>query len=106
MAKAKVATTRENLLADLNKVITDAEQLLKNIGDEGGEQATTFRNKVEENLKVGKERLLELEESLLERTKAAAQTTDSYVHEHPWQTVGIVAGVGVLLGLLLNLNRR
>jgi ElaB/YqjD/DUF883 family membrane-anchored ribosome-binding protein len=95
-------TAREHLLADLNKVIVDAEQLLKTVGTEGGEQAQAFRTKVEENIRLGKERLLELEETLLEKTRAATQATDSYVHEHPWQTVGLFAGLGVVLGLLLN----
>ena len=102
MAKAKVVATRDNLMADLNKVIADAEQLLKVAGSEGGEQAEAFRAKVADNIRSGKERLLELEETLVERTKNAAQLTDSYVHDHPWQTVGLVAGVGVLVGLLLN----
>lgn len=102
MARAKVATTREQLLADLHKVIADAEQLLKSVGNEGGEQAAAFRTTVAENIKIAKERLLELEESVVEKTKEAALATDSYVHAHPWQTAGLLTGVGILLGLMLN----
>jgi ElaB/YqjD/DUF883 family membrane-anchored ribosome-binding protein len=102
MARAKVLTTREQLLADLNKVIVDAEQLLKSVGNEGGEQAAAFRNAVSENIKIAKERLLELEDIILERGKAAAEATDTYVHNHPWQTAGLLAGAGILVGLLLN----
>ena len=29
-------------------------------------------------------------------------TPDDYVHDHPWQAVGVAAGVGLLIGLLLN----
>ena len=38
-------------------------------------------------------------------TRAAENTlraTDDYVHEHPWASIGIAAGVGVLVGLLIN----
>ena len=41
------------------------------------------------------------EEVLIEKTRAAARATDDYVHENPWQAVGIGAGVGFLLGLVL-----
>ena len=33
--------------------------------------------------------------------KEAAQTTDEFVHEHPWKAVGIAAGVGLIVGLLI-----
>jgi len=102
MARAKVLTTREVLLADLNKIIVDAEHLLKSAGDEGGEQARVFREKVEQSLTLAKERLVDLEEALTEKTKVAVRAADSYVHEHPWQTVGLVGGAGILLGLMLN----
>jgi ElaB/YqjD/DUF883 family membrane-anchored ribosome-binding protein len=102
MAKAKALTTRETLMADLNKIIVDAEHLLKSAGDEGGEQAKAFRDQVEASLSLAKERLSDLEEALTEKTKVAAQAADSYVHEHPWQTIGLVAGAGILLGLLLS----
>ena len=42
------------------------------------------------------------EAALIEKTRAAARAADDYVHESPWQAVGIGVGVGFLLGLLLN----
>jgi len=42
------------------------------------------------------------------RGEATAQATDAYVHDKPWQAIGITAGVGVLVGLAVGmmLNRR
>jgi len=34
--------------------------------------------------------------------KQAAHVTDDFVHERPWASIGIAAGVGVLIGLLIN----
>jgi ElaB/YqjD/DUF883 family membrane-anchored ribosome-binding protein len=34
------------------------------------------------------------------RTRAAAETADRTVREHPWESVAIAAGVGFLLGML------
>ena len=40
-------------------------------------------------------------EVLLAKTKAAARATDEYVHESPWTAIGIAAGAGLLIGLLI-----
>ena len=37
---------------------------------------------------------------LRERSKEAVVATEEYVQNNPWQSVGIAAGVGFLLGLL------
>jgi len=100
----RVAT--DKLVQDFNEVVTDAEQLLKSIAAAGGEKSQALRATLEENLKTSRERLRELEERAVERTRAAARATDAYVHGHPWQSIAIVAGitaiVGIVVGLLLN----
>ena len=35
-------------------------------------------------------------------SKDTARATDDYVHDHPWQAIGIAAAVGVVVGLLMN----
>jgi ElaB/YqjD/DUF883 family membrane-anchored ribosome-binding protein len=40
-------------------------------------------------------------EALLVKTKAAAKVTDAYVHENPWKAIGVAAGVGLVIGLLI-----
>ncbi|HQQ63247.1 MAG TPA: DUF883 family protein [Pseudomonadales bacterium] len=102
MSTTLAEATRDNLLAELNKVIETAEQLLKSASHEGEEQTEAFIARAEENLKAGKARLIELEALMIGKTRAAAKATDHYVHEHTWQTIGMFAGMGVLLGLLLN----
>jgi ElaB/YqjD/DUF883 family membrane-anchored ribosome-binding protein len=61
-----------------------------------------MREKVTEHLKRAKFRLQEEQEKMLTRTKEVAGATDDYVHEHPWEAVGVAAGVGILLGLLIS----
>jgi ElaB/YqjD/DUF883 family membrane-anchored ribosome-binding protein len=36
------------------------------------------------------------------KAKVAAKATDDYVHENPWKSIGIAAGVGFLLGMLVS----
>ena len=106
MTHSSSEAIKRKLLADFNAVVTEAEQLVKFVTDEGGDKANALRTKVEKNLNAAKERLRSLEDAAMEKTKATARATDEYVHENPWQTVGIAAGVsvafGVVIGLLLS----
>ncbi|MBP7641556.1 MAG: DUF883 domain-containing protein, partial [Thauera sp.] len=40
------------------------------------------------------------EAAIVDSGKKAVRVTDDYVHENPWQSVGVAAGVAFLLGLL------
>lgn len=108
MTQATVEATREKLLKDFNMVIAETEDLLKSAAAAGGDKANVWRASVEQNLKAAKDKLVDLEEAAVAKTKAAAQATDNYVHENPWQTVGVAAGVSVIVGITIGLllNRR
>jgi ElaB/YqjD/DUF883 family membrane-anchored ribosome-binding protein len=102
MNESTAPVTKQKLLDDFNAVASDTEQLLKSLASEGGEKAAALRASIDQNLKAARERLARLEEAVVHRGKAAAQATDAYVHQHPWQAIGIAAGLGVVVGLLLN----
>jgi ElaB/YqjD/DUF883 family membrane-anchored ribosome-binding protein len=108
MDAVNVEVTKEKLLQDLNLVVKETEQLLRDTATVGGEKVAAWRVGVEENLKSAKARLGQIEKAAIDKAKATAQATDAYVHEKPWQAIGITAGVGVLVGLAVGmlLNRR
>ena len=99
---------REKLLHDFNEVVADTEQLLKSVAAAGGEKTQALRTSVEQSLKVAKDRLRELQDQALERGRAAAKNADEYVHENPWRSMAIVAGISAVIGIVLGLllNRR
>ncbi len=109
MVQTAKEVTRDKLLQDFNTVVAETEQLLKDAAVASGDKAATWRNDIELKLKAAKDKLVEIEHVAAEKTKAAAEATDHYVHEKPWQAIGITAGVSVLvgitIGLLLNRNR-
>jgi ElaB/YqjD/DUF883 family membrane-anchored ribosome-binding protein len=92
---------KEELIADLNVVVADAEALLKATAGQGGEALAAVRAKVEASLGIAKAKLSEAQTALLAKTRAAAKATDEYVHVHPWQAIGVGTAVGVLVGLLI-----
>lgn len=93
--------SREKLTSDLRIVIADAEELLRATAGQMGEKAVVARERIQESLRVAKDKLSRAEEAMVDKTKAAARVTDDYVHDHPWSAVGIAAGVGLVLGLLI-----
>ena len=93
--------TTDQLLADLKTVMNDAEALLRATSAQTGEKIQEVRARAEESLRQAKARLGSIEDEALRRAREVADATDEYVRENPWQSVGIAAGVGLLLGLLL-----
>jgi ElaB/YqjD/DUF883 family membrane-anchored ribosome-binding protein len=96
-----VDVSKEQLVRDFKILVADAESLLKATAGQSGEAVAAMRAKVGESLAVAKVKLTEVEELALEKAKAAAAATDEYVHEHPWHAVGVAAGVGLVIGLLI-----
>jgi ElaB/YqjD/DUF883 family membrane-anchored ribosome-binding protein len=97
----ETAVTKDKLVQDLKNVIGDAEELLRATASQAGEKAAAAREKIQDSLHRAKVKLAEAEEVVLDQTKQAARATDEYVHEHPWRAVGIGAGVGLIIGLLI-----
>jgi len=94
--------SREKLASDLRIVIADAEELLRATAGQVGEKAVVARERIQESLRVAKDKLARAEDVMVDRTKAAARATDDYVHDHPWGAVGIAAAVGLVLGMLIS----
>ncbi len=94
--------SKEKLVSDLKVLVGTTEELLKATAGQAGEKIALVRDQLQASLAIYKDKLLDAEQVLREKTKEAARATDQYVHDHPWQAVGVAAGVGFLLGLLVS----
>jgi ElaB/YqjD/DUF883 family membrane-anchored ribosome-binding protein len=94
--------TMNKLLQDLRVVVEDAETLLKATANQAGEKIQEARARASESIATARVRLVELEKTAMRRARELATEGDVYVHENPWTAVGVAAGVGVLLGVLLS----
>ena len=94
--------TKEKLAQDLKIVISDAEELLRATASQAGEKASAAREKIQDSLRNAKVKLAEVEDILIDKGKQAARATDEYVHDHPWRAVGIAAGIGLIVGMLIS----
>lgn len=105
LAGVESEVSKEKLMQDLRVVVSDAEELLRATAGQAGEKATAARERIQESLVSAKARLIAAEEAVVAKTKQAAKATDEYVHENPWKAVGIAAGVGLVIGMLISRGR-
>ncbi len=93
---------RGKLVDEFSSVLSEAESLLDKAAKETGDKARDLRSQVESRLLSAKLKLQEMEGEAVDRAKAAARVTDDYVHDHPWQAIGVAAILGFAAGLLMN----
>ena len=94
--------TADKLVEDLHTVIRDAESLLKATAAQTGEKIQEARARAEESVRHAKDRLADVEADALKRARALAEDAEVFVREKPWQAVGIAAGIGLVLGVLIS----
>ncbi len=101
MTDQAAASPRDKLMADLKVVIEDAEELLKLTAGQAGEKVNEMRTRIQDRLHRAKAELAHLQSAAVDQAKQAARATDDFVHDQPWTSVGIAAGIGVLVGMLI-----
>ncbi len=87
----------EQLLADLRRVVRDSEELLQATAGAAGDKASEVRERLVAALELAKRSCVRLEEKAVEGAKAA----DRVVREHPYQSIGVAFGLGMLIGVLV-----
>ena len=93
--------TGAKLMGNLKSIIQDAERALENSALHGNENFHKAKEKLESTLADAKFALRELEDVVISKAKNAAVCTAEYAKEHPWQAAGVVAVIGVMLGMLI-----
>jgi ElaB/YqjD/DUF883 family membrane-anchored ribosome-binding protein len=95
----------QQLREDLRHLTQTVEELVSATADDSRSNIKELRERAEKRLKDTRARLEsqgerlygEARESVTEQVDAC----DRYVHDNPWTSIGIGAGVGVVIGLLI-----
>lgn len=96
-----LAVPRDRIMDELRVMVSDAEELLHATANQTGEVAAIARARIQESLKTLKGRLISVETAAAEQARQAAKAADQYVHANPWQSIGIAACAGVIVGMLI-----
>ena len=85
---------------DVQNVVSEAQELLKTVKDEGASQMDAVKTKLAGQYDVAKQKFGEIQTQVQEGAKVAMTTTDEYVRSNPWRAVGIAAAAGAIIGFL------
>jgi len=92
-----IEQANERAAKDLKALAHDAEELMKATAGQAGEKISEVRKRLASALESAKATCHRLEE----KTIAAAKATDQTIRDHPYESIGIAFGVGLLVGVLV-----
>lgn len=99
--RAHSAIARERLMEDLQSLARDAEDLLKATAGDVSEKAKEARSRVAAALERAKATCVRLQDQTIATAKAAAKKADTVIRDHPYESIGVAFGVGLLIGVLV-----
>jgi ElaB/YqjD/DUF883 family membrane-anchored ribosome-binding protein len=91
------STGTDRLVSDIKTVVNDAEGVLKELAEQTGDKAAAVRAR----LNVAVQNARQTCDRLQEKAKEGIETADETIREHPYQSIGVALGVGLLLGFLI-----
>ena len=88
----------DRLVSDLKTVTKDAEELLKTVSGEEGNGTHEMRMRLSSAIDSAKATYRRMEEKAV----AGAKATDKVIREHPYESLGVAFGLGLLVGVLVS----
>ena len=88
---------KDQAFSELQSLIEESEKLLQDSAKLVGEDADTLRAQIGLKLKQARESV----GNVRNKAQPVVDATQDYIGGHPWQTVAISAGFGLVVGLLL-----
>lgn len=100
MEQSPAALARERLVSDLKALSVDAEALLKVTAGDVSEKVKQARERLGAALERSRAAYSEAQHQAIERAKLAAKKADTVIRDHPYQSIGVALGLGILIGVL------
>jgi ElaB/YqjD/DUF883 family membrane-anchored ribosome-binding protein len=94
------ARSSDSTVLELNRIVSQAEELLKTLGEEGGAAAEAVRQKVTRTMNQARVRIADASQRARGAAMDAAQATDRYVHDNPWKAIAYGAAAGAAVALI------
>jgi ElaB/YqjD/DUF883 family membrane-anchored ribosome-binding protein len=90
----------ETTVGELNRIVAQAEELLKTLGEEGGAAVDAVRARVLRTVSQAKVRIADAGTRVRGAANDAAKATDTYVHDNPWKSIAYGAAAGAAVALI------
>jgi ElaB/YqjD/DUF883 family membrane-anchored ribosome-binding protein len=86
---------------EVSNLMADVQDLLGRVAHVADPEVIRLRAKVTDALSTAKATIARGSDSVQRSARDAMNAGDSYVHEQPWQAIGIAAAAGLLVGFLV-----
>lgn len=86
---------------ELRNVASDVGDMIKSSSLLNGEELDRIKTKLNEQVVAAKQYFETTSAELSERARNSVKLADTYVHDKPWQSIGIGAALGFVIGLVL-----
>ena len=96
----------DHAVEELNRIVDQAEALLRSLGEESSEAADAVRQRVTQTLHQAKAKLAATAEQAGEVAQTFADRADDYVRKNPWQAVAFAALLGGAAAYLVSRYSR
>jgi ElaB/YqjD/DUF883 family membrane-anchored ribosome-binding protein len=93
-------------IEELNRIVDQAETLLRSLGEQSGDAAAAVRERVTQTLHQAQARLAATATEAEQVAENLADRADGYVRNNPWQAVAIAALLGGVVALLVSKTSR
>jgi ElaB/YqjD/DUF883 family membrane-anchored ribosome-binding protein len=93
----------DSTVAELSRIVAQAEELLKTLGEEGGAAAEAVRQRVVRTVHQARARIADAGYRVKGAAGDAARVTDQYVHDNPWKSIAYGAAAGAAVALIASL---
>lgn len=93
--------SKEEAIEEFEALISSTEALIEATANMGADKLDAVRNKALNSLNAVKLKLAHAQGGVIARSKASAKAGNDYVHNKPWRSIGIAAGLAALVGSIM-----
>jgi len=90
---------------DMKTLVKEAQELFREAAATTGDKAEDLRSKGLGLLEAAVDAAQNAQALAIEKGKEVAKRTDDYVHDNPWRSIAISAGIGLLVGLVIGRSK-
>jgi ElaB/YqjD/DUF883 family membrane-anchored ribosome-binding protein len=100
-----ISARHQETMEQLSRTVSQAEDLLRALGNESGEAIEAMRARVTATMSDARERLSGRAGQARAFASNSMSQADAFVHANPWRAVAIGAGIGALFAIMMSNNR-
>jgi len=99
-ASSIITATNTAVSEEFHNLLADIEDFIKSSTSLSSHDLAHAKAAINARVHAAKKSVEEMSHAVADQARSTAKATDHYVHENPWQAIGIGVGVGAALGLL------